>query len=51
MDLSQYEMIPLNREDIEAEIVDATVEENVESSEVSTDDESELSNETDTDSD
>ena len=51
VDLSQYEMIPLNREDIEAEIVDATVEENVESSEVSTDDESELSNETDTDSD
>lgn len=44
-------MIPLNREDIEAELVDATIEENVESSEVSIDDESELSNETDTDYD
>ena len=44
-------MIPLNKKDIEAEIVDVTIEENVESSEVSTDDENELSNETDTDYD
>ena len=51
VDLSQYEMIPLNREDIEAEIVDATLEQSVDSSELSTEDETELSNDTDTDSD
>ncbi|KAF5468869.1 hypothetical protein F2P56_012981 [Juglans regia] len=44
-----YEMIPLHREDIKVEIVDAIVDQSVESSEVSTNDESETIDETDID--
>lgn len=44
-------MIPLHKENIEDEIVDVTITQHVESYEVSTNDESKLSNEIDTNHD